>query len=105
MRMTLRCSVLPGRPGHLRHEELDARNAEEGVEEFLAHALEEVGGAHVLQVQVAQDTPPNGCWEAVQHLHTSSTSHVVGTACDVCKAHLACCIQHGAFYGQGSAAD
>ena len=47
----------------LGHEELDACNAQQGIDELLAHALEQVGIAHMAQVQVAQDAPPDGRWE------------------------------------------
>jgi hypothetical protein len=57
------------RRAHLGHEELDARDAEQRVQELLAHALEQVGVAHVAQVQVAKNTPSDGCREYVQHLH------------------------------------
>lgn len=60
------------RRAHLGHEELDARDAEQRVQELLAHALEQVGVAHVAQVQVAQNTPPDGRREYVQHLHDNS---------------------------------
>lgn len=54
---------------HLGHEKLNARHAQQSVDELLAHALEQVGAPDLTQVQVAQDAPPNGRWEYHQHLY------------------------------------
>ena len=60
---------------HLGHEELDARNAEQRIQELLTHALEQVGAAHMSQIQVAQYSPPYCRRKYVQHLpiHNSLT--------------------------------
>ena len=60
------------RRAHLGHEKLNARDAEQRIQKLLAHALEQVGVAHVAQVQVAQNTPSDGRREYVQHLHGNS---------------------------------
>lgn len=52
----------------LRHEQLDARDAQQRVDELLAHALEQVRVPEVPQVEVAQDAPADGRREDVQHL-------------------------------------
>ena len=82
-----------GRGAHLRHEELDACDTQHRVDELLAHALEQVRVAEVVQVQVAQDAPPDGRRELVQHLRDQrgQADELTKGWCWVCTpASLAC---------------
>ena len=52
----------------LGHEQFNASNAQQGVDELLAHALEQVRVADLPQVQVPEDAPPDGGRKDHQHL-------------------------------------